>query len=88
MQITATASGISTHERNFIYQWKKKDSESLPNKVSGVNGAVLTIPSVTDSDEGYYYCVVTNEWGKSVESNDINLTVYGMYLNTVYINTS
>ena len=38
----------------------------------------LTIPNATESDEEQYYCVVTNEWGRSVESDDANFTLYGM----------
>jgi len=79
-QVTAKANGISTEESNLIYQWMKRGSNSLPDKVSGVNGTILTIPNVTDSDEGQYYCIVINEWGTSVKSNDITLIVYGMPL--------
>ena len=75
---TAIASGINTSENNFVYQWSKRDSDSLPDKVSGVNGVVLTIPNVTESDEGQYYCNVTNEWGRSVKSNDVTLSTFGM----------
>ena len=75
-QFTVTAHGVNM--RNFVYQWRKKDS-SLPNKVSGVNGAVLTIPNLVPSDEGVYYCTVTNEWGRSERSNDVTLSVFGMY---------
>ena len=57
----ATADGISTSENAFIYQWKKRSSNTLPDKVLGVNGPVLTIPSVVESDQGQYYCTVTNE---------------------------
>ena len=75
---TATASGISTDSNTFIYQWKRRDGSNLPDKVSGLNGTMLTIPNVTESDEGLYYCIVTNEWSSSMESNDVDLTVYGM----------
>ena len=75
----ATANGVSTSESKFMYHWKKRGS-NLPNKVLDVNGPVLTIPSVVESDEGQYYCTVTNEWGRSVESNDATLTVFGMSL--------
>ena len=82
---TAIADGINTDISTFTYQWKKRGSDSLPNKVSGVNGTVLTIPNVLESDNGMYYCIVTNEWDRSVESNDVNFTVYGMSLyNIVY----
>ena len=75
---TATASGIN--KENLVYQWKKKGNRNLPNKVSGVNGAELMIPNSLKSDEGQYYCIVTNEWGRSVRSNDITLTVVGRWL--------
>ena len=72
VQFIATASGVN--KNNFVYQWKKRDSDSLPDKVSGVNRTNLTIPNVHGSDEGQYYCIVTNEWDRSVESNDGSLT--------------
>ena len=64
-----------------MYQWKKRGSDSLPDKVSDVNGKVLIIPNVLESDEGQYYCIVTNEWGRSVESDNVTLTTYGMLTN-------
>ena len=75
----ATANGISTDISNFMYQWRKRGSNSFPDKVSGINGPLLTIPSIAESDEGQYYCTVTNEWSRSVESDDATLTVYGMH---------
>ena len=75
-EFTATASGINMN--SFIYLWKKRNSNSLPDKVSEVNGTVLTIPDCNKSDEGQYYCIVTNEWNRSVESDNANLTVFGM----------
>ena len=75
-QFTATTSGINMN--NFTYQWRKKYSNSLPDKVSGVNGKVLTIPDCNKSDEGQYYCIVTNEWNRSVDSDNAILTVFGM----------
>ena len=78
---TATASGIN--KENFVYQWKKRDNGNLPNKVSEVNEAVLMIPNSLKSDEGQYYCNVTNEWGRSVKSNDVTLTVIGKWLKFV-----
>ena len=77
-QFNATTSAISTDESYFVYQWKKRGSNSFPDKVSGVNETVLTIPNVLESDEGQYYCIVTNEWGRSVESDNVTLTTYGM----------
>ena len=74
----AIANGISTNESNFVYQWWKRDSNSLPDKVSGVNGTVLMIPNVLESDEGQYYCIVTNEWNRSARSNDVTVSIFGM----------
>ena len=62
-----------------MYQWRKR-SNDLPNKVSGVNGATLAIPDVTKPDEGQYYCIVTNEWDRSVASNDGALIVSGILI--------
>ena len=77
---TAMASDINTSENNFTYQWSKRDSSSLPDKMSGARGTVLTIPNVTESDEGQYYCTVTNEWGRSVRSDDVTLSIFGMLI--------
>ena len=76
-QFTATAKGIN--KENFMYQWKKRHSSNLTDIVLDINGKVLTIPNVTESDEGQYYCIVTNEWDRSVESNNGTLTISGMF---------
>ena len=74
-QFTATASGINMN--NFRYQWRKRGSNSLPDKVSGVKGRVLIIPDCNKSDEGEYFCIVTNEWNRSVESDNTILSIFG-----------
>ena len=76
-QFTAIASGINMN--NFRYQWRKRGSNSLPDKVSGVNGAVITIPNVVESDRGKYYCIVTNEWNRKKTSDDVALVLEGKY---------
>ena len=50
---TAIASGINTDINTFTYQWKKRGSNILPDKVSGGNG---TIPNVTESTEILLHC--------------------------------
>ena len=82
----ATVNGISTSEK-FIYWWMKRGINSLPDKASGINGTVLTIPNVDESDEGRYYCTVTNEWGRSVESNNVTLSTFGKYVGVFILNT-
>ena len=79
-QFMAIVDGINTSESNFVYQWTKRSNNSLPDKVSGINETVLTIPNALESDEGQYYCTVTNEWDRSVESNDVTLFTFGMYI--------
>ena len=74
-RFTAIASGINMNK--FVYLWKKRDSSSISNKASGINETVLIISTAIDSDEGQYYCTVTNEWGRSVESDDVTLIVTG-----------
>ena len=74
-RFTATASGINMN--NFTYQWRKRGSNSIPDKVSGVNETVLAIPNLAKSDEGKYFCFVTNEWGRKMKSNDVMLSVEG-----------
>ena len=79
-RFTAVATGISTHKNSFVYQWRKRDSNSLPDKVADANKTMLTIPNVLGSDEGQYYCIVTNEWGTSVRSNEVTLSIFGMLI--------
>ena len=60
------------------YQWRKRDSNSLPDKVLGSDTPKLTIPNIENSDKGDYYCIATNMWERSIESNNVTLNVYGM----------
>ena len=75
VQFTATASGIGT----LRYQWRKRGVDKLPDKVLGDDTLVLKIPDIDKFDEGWYYCIVTNMWNRSVESNHVDLTIYGTY---------
>ena len=76
--LTVMATGISTKENNFKYQWRKRNGTSFPDKVSSINENMLIIPNVSESDAGQYNCTVTNEWDRSVNSEYVTLTVYGM----------
>ena len=62
---------------NFTYQWRKRGSNQVPNKALGINELMLSIPNLMKSDEGQYYCTVTNEWGRSMESDNVMLIVKG-----------
>ena len=46
--------------------------------MSGSGTLNLTIPNIENSDKGDYYCVATNMWDRSIESNSVTLKVYGM----------
>ena len=74
IHLNATASGIS-ETNDFEYQWRKR---GLADKVLSFD-PVLVISDLSVSDEGDYYCNVTNEWGRSVQSNATVLFVEGMY---------
>jgi len=79
--LTIMASGIGT----LRYQWKKRNVSNLPDKVLGEDTAALIIPKLDTFDEGEYYCIVTNMWNRSVESDNIILTVYGMLFYSIPI---
>ena len=64
-----------TGKRSFTYEWKKVGSDSLPDTASGGNSTELTITSVTSSDKGLYYCIVMNQWGNMVKSNNATVNV-------------
>ena len=72
VQFTANASGAAI----VMYQWRKRGVDKLPDKVSGKDILVLTIPNIVKSDKGQYYCIVTNMWNRSLESNHIELNIY------------
>ena len=59
----------------FTYQWKKVGSDSLPDTASGGNSAQLTISSITPTDSGVYYCIVMNQWGNMVQSDNATVNV-------------
>ena len=74
VQFMVNGSGVGI----LNYQWMKRGADRLPDKVSGGNTTLLKIPNVDKSDEGQYYCIVTNMWNRSVESVNVALSVYGM----------
>ena len=71
--LSIDARGIGRN--SFTYEWKKVGSDSLPDTASGGNSTELTITSVTSSDSGSYYCIVMNQWGNMVKSNNATVNV-------------
>ena len=74
LTLSVTASGPGNN--SFKYQWKSRNSTSLPDGANGVKTSNLKIRSVTTSDSGSYYCVVMNQWGKMMESNNATVTIW------------
>ena len=72
-QFNVTAVGTG----ELMYQWKKRNANRLPEKVLGEDTPVLRIPNLDKSDEGLYYCIVTNTLNISAVSTNVTLTVYG-----------
>ena len=70
-----TASGVNMEK--FVYRWGKREGQ-VSDRAHGRSRKRLTIRNVLESDEGQYYCNVTNEWGNSVRSDVVTLTVEGM----------
>ena len=63
----------ATGEGTLNYQWRRV-SGSLPSNVRRSNrGRNLTIPNITVSDNGQYYCEVDNG-GDSVSSMRVQVT--------------
>ena len=82
--ITASISGTVVLSVNatgvgkdmFTYQWKKVGNDSLPDTASGGNSTQLTITSISPSDSGMYYCIVMNQWGNMVQSDNATVNVF------------
>ena len=79
LTLSVTVSGPGSNK--FTYQWKRRDGTSLPDRASGETTRSLKITSVTKSDSGSYYCIVMNQWGNMMESNDAAVTVRCKLLN-------
>ena len=65
--VSFTVHATGTEPLNFQWQWKRAGSkEWQPCDVDGSGGAEVTIPSVQNSDEGQYRCVVKNNAGSQI----------------------
>ena len=63
------------------YQWRRVNGEISSDRAEGVNTSTLTISSVTQQDEGKYYCVASNGGMNGLlysnSSQNSTVTVYG-----------
>ena len=71
--LSINATGVG--KNMFTYQWKKVGSDSLPDTASGGNSTQLTITSISPSDSGMYYCIVMNQWGNMMQSDNATVNV-------------
>ena len=72
----------------FTYQWKMVGSDSLPDTASGENSANFTITSIIPTDSGMYYCIVMNQWGNRVQSDNATVNVLCELMCTISIYNS
>jgi hypothetical protein len=59
------------------YQWRKNDSNNVPQPIAGATNATLTIGNAETSDSGAYSVVVTNSLN-SVTSRTATVVVYAI----------
>ena len=71
--LSVNATGVG--KDMFTYQWKKVGSDSLPDTASGGNSTQITITSISPSDGGMYYCIVMNQWGNMMQSDNATVNV-------------
>lgn len=76
LNLSITASGPGN---SFTYQWKKQGG-TFPTSAHGKKTSNFKINSVMLSDSGSYYCLVMNQWGNMVNSNNATVNVLRMLL--------
>ena len=68
--ITLLATVTSTGIRNFSYQWRHNGTI-----INGETNNILIIRDVTETDNGYYTCIISNKLISQVPSNIAQLIV-------------
>ena len=81
---TAKLAIDTTGEGTLTYQWRRRGAEQFPDKALCSDTKELIIPEVDRSDEGVYYCIISNISNITVESDNIKLTTYGMLIVYTY----
>ena len=74
-KFTATVKGVGP----FTYQWRRGKSNNIANKIH----STFVIRKVSVTDQGYYICYVTNNYGDFVLSDKVFLQVTGKHRCTV-----
>ena len=81
---TAKLAIDTTGEETLTYQWRRRGAKQFPDKALCRDTKELIIPEVDRSDEGEYYCIVSNISNITMESDNIKLTTYGMLIVYTY----
>ena len=81
---TAKLAINTTGEGTLTYRWRRRGAGWFPDKALCRDTKALIIPEVDRSDEGEYYCIVSNISNITVESDNIELTTYGMLIVYIY----
>ena len=75
--LTSVTFTCSVSDVNGVtYSWNRANGDIPSNRSRGQNTNTLTITRAIPSDEGMYYCIVTNDGG-STSSRSASLTVDG-----------
>ena len=67
--------------RTLYYQWQKSADNISFNNISGQNTLLLTFNTSSNSDNGYYRCLLTSDLSIKY-SNSVQLTVASRPINT------
>jgi hypothetical protein len=79
--VTATGSGT------LSYQWQSRKHLGAEWSNMGNSGAqtgTLSVGATADTQGYYYRCVIKDNAGKQVISNEVRLTMYGIPINSTY----
>ena len=74
-KFTATVKGVGP----FTYQWQRGRHNNIANEIY----SMFVIRKVSETDQGYYRCYVTNNYGDFVLSDRVFLQVTGKHGCTV-----
>ena len=72
-EVTFTCNASGYQSDMFSYQWRLDQTD-----INGATSGNYIIPSVNESDQGMYDCVVTNHWSEIKVSAPVQLNITSM----------
>ena len=72
-EVTFTCNASGYKSENFTYQWRLGQTD-----INGATSSNYIIPSVNESDQGMFDCVVTNHWSEMKLSAPVQLNITSM----------